>query len=95
MMVRNEALGDPLLDAWAILPMETLRALDFLRVAPRALGGYLDVARLLPGTLRQRREIRQRVRVPRHEIRGWLRSDPYRGKLLARARLLLPDSAPS
>jgi GT2 family glycosyltransferase len=88
MMIRNDSLGDLLLDARAIFPMEALRALDFLRVNPHALKGYLDVARLFPRTLRQRREIRHRARVSRREIRHWLRRDSYRRRLLERIRMV-------
>ena len=93
-MLRNDTFRDLLLDAWAILPMEVLRALDFLLTAPRSLAGYLDVVRLLPRTLRERRRIRRRVRVKHGEVRRWLRRDPSRGKALARARLRLSRSEP-
>ena len=94
LMIRNDAFSDLLLDAWAIFPVEALRALDFLLTAPRSLIGYLDVVRLLPKTLRQRRQIRQRVSVPHREVRRWLRGDPSRGWAMARARLPLFRSAP-
>jgi GT2 family glycosyltransferase len=92
MMIRNEALGDVLLDAWAILPMEVLRFTDFLLTAPRSLAGYVDVARLVGPSLRQRRMIRRRVRVPRAEIRRWLHGYPYGRALAERARLILTRS---
>jgi len=95
MMIRNDTLGDIVADAWAILPMEILRTLDFLLTAPRSLVGYLDAVRLLTRTLGQRREIRRRVRVPRGEIRAWLRRYPYQQKMAERARLLLSRSASS
>ena len=94
MMIRNDALDDVLRDSWAIFPMEVLRAIDFLLTAPSSLAGYLDVLRLFPQTLRERREIRRRTRVPRSEIRRWLRRYPYRRQVLERTRLLLSRLAP-
>lgn len=92
MMARNDVLRDLLHDAWAILPMEVLRFLDFLVTSPRSLVGYLDAVRLLPAVLRQRRLIRAQVRVPRHQIRNWMRSDPPRREMRERARLLVTRS---
>jgi GT2 family glycosyltransferase len=88
LMLRNDDLRNVLRDAWAILPMEVLRALDFLFTAPRSLRGYLDVLRILPQTWRQRREIQGRVRVPSQDIRRWFSGYPYRAKMVERARLL-------
>jgi GT2 family glycosyltransferase len=88
LMLRNDRLRDVLQDAWAILPLEPVRILDFLVTAPRSLGGGLDLLRLLPATLRQRRAIRRRVRISRREFRRWLRPVPDRGTVLERARLL-------
>lgn len=95
MMIRNEAVRDVVIDAWAILPMEALRFADFLITAPRSLAGYLDVVRLLRVSLRQRRIIQRRVRVPRSEIRRWLVGYPYRRELAERARMLLGRSPES
>jgi GT2 family glycosyltransferase len=95
MMIRNEAVSDLLIDGWAIFPTDVLRTLDFLFTAPRSLAGYLDVVRLLPGTVRQRRQIRERMCVPPGEVRRWLRHNPVRGRAMARVRLLLSRSAPS
>lgn len=89
MMVRNDALGDVLLDAWAIVPMEILRFLDFLLTVPGSLRGYLDAMWLLPEAIGQRRVIRGRTRASRHEIRRWLRRYPYRREVMERAKLLL------
>ncbi len=89
MMIRNDAAGDLARDAWAILPMEVLRTLDFLLTTPRALRGFIDVLRLLPATLEQRRLIQAGVRVPRAALRPWLRQYPYRARLVRRARLAL------
>lgn len=90
LMVRNDRLSHVLRDAWAILPLEVLRFLDFAVTAPRSLAGYIDAVRLLPGALRQRRMIRQRVRTASGEIRRWLARHPWRGEMTKRAwRLLL------
>lgn len=91
-MLRNDAAADMVRDAWAIAPMEVLRFLGFLVTAPRALAGYLDVARLLPVTLAQRRTIRGAARVAPAEIRRWLRQHPCGRELLKRARQFLRRS---
>jgi len=86
LMLRNDTIGDVLRDAGAILPMELLRFLDFLGTTPRSLAGYVDAARLVPWALRERREIRRRVRVAPDEIRRWLRRYPYRREMMERVR---------
>ena len=85
LMLRNDAAVDWARDAWAILPMEALRMVDFLRAAPSALLGYLDVVRLLPRTLKERRQIRSRVRVAGGEISSWLQYRPSRRQVAERA----------
>jgi GT2 family glycosyltransferase len=85
LMLRNDTIVDCLRDAWTILPLEAMRAVDFLRAAPRALLGYLDVIRLLPQTLQERREIHSRVRTTRIEIGRWLQCRPSRQQVMERA----------
>jgi GT2 family glycosyltransferase len=92
MMLRNDAAGDLAADLGAIFLLEPLRFLDFLVTAPCSLVGYLDAVRLAPRALRQRRRIRAGVRVPRQEIRHWLRQHSYRRQLVARARRLFRAS---
>jgi GT2 family glycosyltransferase len=94
LMIRNDDLGHLLRDVLAILPMELLRPLDFLLTTPRALQGYVDVLRALPGAVRQRRKIRRAVRVPPQEIRRWFCGYPYRAKMLERVRLLWARAGP-
>ena len=89
LMLRNDTIGDVFRDIGAILPMEVLRFFDFLSTTPRSLLGYVDAARLVPWALRQRREIRRRVRVAPDEIRHWLRRYPYRQEIMERVRLYL------
>jgi GT2 family glycosyltransferase len=81
MMLRNDRLADVARDFPAIAGMEVLRFVDYLLTQPRALGGYVDVVRLLPRVLRERREIQRRRTVPPSDIRGWLHRYPYRRKL--------------
>ncbi len=89
LMLRNDGLGSWLRDAWAILPLEVLRPVDFLRAAPSALLEYLDVVRLLRRTLRERRQIRARVRVGPDEMGRWLRLPPSGRQVKDRGRRLL------
>ena len=89
LMLRNDGLADWLRDAWAILPLELIRPVDFLRAAPSALLGYFDVARLLPQTLRERRQIRGHVRTGPDEVTRWLRLRPSGRQVWDRGRRLL------
>jgi GT2 family glycosyltransferase len=95
MMIRNDAVGDVLRDAGAILPMELARFVDFLLTAPGSLRGYLDALRLSPAAWRQRRAIRGRVRVAPGELRRWLRRYPYRRELGERLRLVVGRANPA
>ena len=91
LMLRNDGLGAWLRDAWAILPLELVRPVDFLRAAPSALLGYLDVVRLLRRTLRERRQIRARVRIGPDEMGRWLLLRPSARQVKDRARRLLVE----
>ena len=89
LMLRNDGLAAWLRDAWAILPLELVRPVDFFRAAPSALLGYLDVARLLRQTLRERREIRGRVETGPDELTRWLQVRPSGRQVWDRGRRLL------
>lgn len=89
LMLRNDGLAAWLRDAWAILPLELIRPVDFLRAAPSALLGYVDVARLLRRTLRERRQIRARVRIAPGEMGRWLQVRPSGRQVRDRGRRLV------
>jgi GT2 family glycosyltransferase len=89
MMLRNDSVADLLLDAWAVLPTEILRALDLALWSPRSLREYLGIWRLLRQTLTERRAIRQGARASRQEMRRWISGVPDRRRVAARLRWLI------
>lgn len=81
LLLRNDTLGDLLRDAPVVILMEFLRLLDYGRAHPGSWLALLDVLRLLPRTLGERRLIQARRTVPPGALRPWFAPFPLRAKL--------------
>ncbi|HET9848312.1 MAG TPA: glycosyltransferase family 2 protein [Candidatus Dormibacteraeota bacterium] len=90
MIIKNDSGWSFWGRAPAIVAFTAAKGLQLLLNRPAALLGFADVVRLLPRTLRQRRLIQSRRKVPPASIDPWLQPYPYLRKLrsgrLGRAR---------
>jgi GT2 family glycosyltransferase len=76
LMLRNDRVADLLRALPFVAGWELFRLGHALLRDPRVLGGWTDVVRLLPATLRARRIIMRRRRTPAAQMRRWFGADP-------------------
>jgi len=81
MGIKNDGGRDLYRRLPGIVAFTAAKAVQNLLTRPGALLGFVDVARLLPATLRKRRIIQQRRRVDPTALERWYQPYPYRRKL--------------
>jgi GT2 family glycosyltransferase len=86
-LLRNDHGPDFLRHLLEIALFDLAKFLQLLLTHPSALLGYLDAARSLPETLRARRALRARRRVPIAHLSRWFQPVPYREWMHPRALL--------